>query len=149
MRAIHLVASLLAVAASGIAAQSTPPQPSSKPPKSITLTGCVAEDTANAGHYSLQDFSNGTTTYRLTGTDVRKYLGRRVELVGAAQPPKLKIVGGLTPNPNVAAQAGAIDPTKAAMAAQGAEGNAQPGAIEVPVLKVRTVRAVQGDCGPH
>jgi hypothetical protein len=146
MRTTQLSALLVAATVAAAAAQSTAPESASKPPKSITLTGCVGEDAGNAGHYTLTDFSSGLTTYRLTGTDVRKYLGRRVQLIGAAQPPKLAIVGGLTPNPNIAAQAGAIDPTRAAMAAQGAEGNAQPGSIEVPVLKVRSVRAVAGSC---
>jgi hypothetical protein len=45
------------------------------------------------------------TTYRLAGTDVRVYVGRRVQ-----------VFGGLIPSANIAAQAGAIDSTKVAMA---------------------------------
>lgn len=143
MRTQFLSAVIVAAAASAVAAQSS--APAKKPPKSMTVTGCVGEDAANAGHYTLQDFSNGTS-YRLAGTDLRQYLGRRVSVVGSEQRAKLKIVGGLVPNPNIAAQGGAVDPTRAAMAAQGSEGNARPGTIEVPELKVKTVHAVPGDC---
>jgi hypothetical protein len=115
-------------------------------PKSLKVVGCVAPDAASASHFTLADFDTGAPTYRLSGRDVRRYLGRRVEVIGVE--PKLKIVGGLTPSPNVAAQAGSMDPTHAAMAQQGAQGNAQPGNILVPELRVTAVKAVAGACSP-
>jgi hypothetical protein len=59
----------------------------------------------------------------------------------------VRIVGGLVPSPNIAAQAGAIDPTKAAMAYQGAN---PPGAGNVDVLafNVTRVRRLTGSCTP-
>jgi len=115
--------------------------------KSITLTGCVARDAADATHFTLADFTSGETTYRLTGAaEVRKYLGKRVTVYGSQVEPKIAIVGGLVPSPNVAAQAGAIDPTRAAMAAQGSEANGRPGTIQVPEVRVRTVREASGGC---
>jgi hypothetical protein len=115
--------------------------------KSITLTGCVARDASDATHFALADFTSGETTYRLTGAaDVRKYLGKRVTVSGSRVEPKVAIVGGLVPSPNVAAQAGAIDPTRAAMAAQGSEANGRPGTIQVPEFRVRTVREGSGGC---
>jgi len=152
MRARLLTAIFLSTVAPAIAAQSTgtttPAQSSKKDtPKSLTLTGCVTPDAANAGHFTLADFTTGTPTYRLTGTDLRRYLGKRVELVGATAQPKLSIVGGLTPSPNAAAQAGAMDPADAARANLGADGNTRPGNIVVPELKVKTIKAVAGSCG--
>ena len=144
------ITSLATLVTAAAAQTATPSQPEKKTgTKALTLTGCVAPDTTNNGHFTLADFSNGETTYRLSGADLRKYLGHRVELIGAAAEPKLKIVGGLTPNPNIAAQAGAIDPTEAAMAAQSAQANGRPGNVEIPELKVKTVRAVEGGCGPE
>jgi len=52
----------------------------------------------------------------------------------------------LLPSPNVAAQAGAIDPTRAAMASQAAGPNAGPRTIQVPEVRVRTVREAAGTC---
>jgi len=115
----------------------------------ITITGCVGEDPSKAGTFTLADVTTGSTTYRVARKDIRQYLGKRVTITGAALPPKTAIVGGLGPTPNVAAQAGAIDPTRAAMAAQGAEGNARPGQIEVPEIRVRSVKAIPGDCQPR
>jgi hypothetical protein len=115
--------------------------------KSITLTGCVARDAADATHFTLADLTSAETTYRLTGAaDVRKYLGKRVTVFGSRVETKVAVAGGLVPSPNVAAQAGAIDPTRAAMAAQGSEANARPGTIELPEVRVRTVREASGGC---
>ena len=115
--------------------------------RSITLTGCVARDAADATHFTLADFTSGEMTYRLAGAaDVRKYLGQRVTVSGLRVEPKVAIVGGLVPSPNIAAQAGAIDPTRAAMAAQGSEANGRPGTIPVPELRVQTVREASGGC---
>ena len=59
-------------------------------------------------------------------------------------PQGLTIKGGLTPSPNVAAQAGAMDPARAAMAAAG--GAAGPGTVDLPEFKVKSVRPVSGGC---
>jgi len=149
VRLTHLLfAALLSVvfarAASPQAADASPQQR----PGSLKVTGCVAPDAAEAGHFTLVDFTTGEPTYRLSGKDVRRFLGQRVEVSGTAPQPKLSIVGGLSPSPNVAAQAGAIDPAQAAMAAQGAQGNAKPGEILVPDFRVVTVKRASGGCPP-
>jgi len=123
-------------------AEKTPPKP--KPaPKVLTLSGCVVRGETTPGQYTLEDKEAGMT-YRLTGTDVRDYIGRRVQLVGGVPSRRLKIVGGLTPNANVAAQAGDIDPARAAMAAAG--GAAGPGTVELTEFRVKSVRPVSGGC---
>jgi hypothetical protein len=80
----------------------------------------------------------------LTGTDFRDYIGRRVQIVGGVPSRRFTIVGGLTPNPNVAAQAGDMDPSRAANAAAG--GVAGPGNVQLPEFRVKSVRPVSGAC---
>ena len=134
------------LAASAAAAQTSPPPmaPKKNETKSITITGCLAQDPA--GTFTLAGLTPGSTTYRVAGKDIPHYLGKRVSITGVALAPKTVIVGGLTPSPNVAAQAGAIDPTRAAMAAQGAEGNTKPGQIEIPEIRARSVKPIAGEC---
>jgi hypothetical protein len=68
-----------------------------------------------------------------------------VQLAGAvAESKKLVIKGGLLPNANVAAQAGAMDPARAAVASSG--GAAGPGTVDLPEFKVKSVRPVSGGC---
>ncbi len=109
----------------------------------ITLSGCVARAERTPGQYTLEDKKSGVT-YRLTGTAVRDYVGQTVLIVGGSASRKLVIKGGLVPSPNVAAQAGAMDPARAAVASQG--GSAGPGAVELPEFKVKSVRPVTGSC---
>jgi hypothetical protein len=109
----------------------------------ITLSGCIEHGESTPGHYTLSDEKEGST-YRLTGTDFREYIGRRVQIVGGVASKRFTIVGGLTPNANVAAQAGAMDPARAATAAAG--GAAGPGTVTLPEFKVKSVRPVSGSC---
>jgi hypothetical protein len=112
-------------------------------PKVLSLSGCVVRGEAVPNQYTIEDKEAGS--YRLTGTDLRDYIGRRVQLVGGVPNSKrLKIVGGLTPNANVAAQAGDMDPSRAAVASAG--GSAGPGVVELPEFKVKSVRPVSGGC---
>jgi hypothetical protein len=129
-----------AVAPLSLGAQSATSKPK---PKSevLTLTGC-AEGTP--AQYTIEDRSSGVK-YRLTGTSVRDFVGHPVLIVGGSASKKLVIAGGLTPNANVAAQAGAMDPARAAVAAQG--GAAGPGTVELPEFKVKSVRPGSGGCG--
>jgi hypothetical protein len=139
---VAVLAAAVAVAQEPAASKSQ--ESPDKRPKSIKVVGCVTADEDNGNQLTLADLTTGMTTYRLTGKDVRRYIGRRVELTGVE--PKLVIVGGLTPSPNVAAQAGNMDPARAAMAQQGAQGNAQPGRTTIPELRVTTVKGVEGAC---
>jgi hypothetical protein len=107
--------------------------PAKKPVKAITLKGCLQESNLGTDVYTLVD-SKGGTTYRVSGADVRPHVGHRVQ-----------IVGGLIPSPNVAAQAGAIDPVKAAIAGTG-EHAAGPGNVHLE-LRVTHVQPLAGACG--
>jgi len=138
-------ASALIVAAAAMLAPLAAQEKPSKPPKPevLTLSGCVVRGETPPNQYTIEDKTAGS--YRLTGTDLRDYIGRRVELIGGIPSPrKLKIVGGLTPSPNVAAQAGDMDPARAAVA--GAGGSAGPGVVQLPEFRVKSVRPVSGGC---
>jgi hypothetical protein len=135
---------LLTAAASPTLAQGkTADKPAKPAPKVITLSGCVVRGETTPGQYTIEDKEAGLT-YRLSGTDVRDYIGRRVQVVGGVPSRRFTIVGGLTPNANVAAQAGDMDPARAAVA--GAGGAAGPGTVQLPEFKVKSVRPVSGGC---
>ena len=103
-----------------------------------TLVGCVAS--AIPGQYTMVDPKEGTT-YRLSGTDISKYVGQRVQVTRDSSK-RLKIAGGLVPSANAAAQAGAVDPTPAAAMPQ-APGGGYAAAEE---FRVKSVKAVPGNC---
>lgn len=136
-----LALALVLLGAASLVAQEkkAPAKPASK---IISLSGCVVREETTPDQYTLDDRKAGK--YRLTGVNVRDYVGQRVQIVGGIQTKRLTIVGGLTPNANVAAQAGAMDPARAAMAAAG--GVAGPGTVELPEFRVKSVRPVSGGC---
>jgi hypothetical protein len=129
------------VLAAAVSAAPAPQSPSakSKAPSVVVLSGCVVADARKV--FTLTDGIEGQT-YRLTGTDMRAYVGQHVEILGAP-PKRFRIVGGLYPSPNVAAQGGSIDPTKAAMAGQIADASAATPPVE---LKVKSIRTTTGTC---
>ncbi len=140
-----LIAALSIAVAAGSAVSALARQPSSsnaqKGSPITALSGCVTSVPNSRKAFTLEDPVQGRT-FRLTGADVRDYVGQHVEVLGA--PRKFVIVGGLYPSPNVAAQAGDYDPAKAAIAAQsGPTSNAQRPLIE---FKVRSVRITPGNC---
>ena len=118
-------------------------EPAKAPPKPITLTGCVQRGESAPGEFTLAE-KKDSQIYRLTGIDLRDYVGRRVQIVGGVASNRLRIVGGLKPSPNAAAQAGAMDPARAAVAASG--GSAGPGKVELPEFRVKGVKPVDGSC---
>ena len=145
---------LLFVALTIAATVTTPAQtsaPKTKPDsksKPITLVGCVARTPAEDGQLTFADAKTGDT-YTLTGVDAKKYAGRRVEIVGTPQASnKVKIRGGLVPSPNVAAQAGAIDPAQAAIATSTGGTTAGVGNPELPRFQIRSLKPVTGECPP-
>ena len=118
-------------------------QDKDKKPKTISLSGCIASSEKTPDRFTLADEKG--STYRLSGMRLKDYLGQRVALAGGVvETKRLTIKGGLTPNANVAAQAGAMDPARAAVASAG--GASGPGTVELPEFKVRSVRPVSGTC---
>ena len=145
----HLLAAfavaMFAMQAGPTPGSSTKTPPSTDPNKTITLSGCVSRGEVTQGQFALSDASTGGR-YRLSGVRMKKFAGRRVQVVGAPVNRRLTIRGGLVPSPNVAAQAGAIDPVKAAIATMPGGTNSGTGDAQLPEFKVTSVRAVGGSC---
>ena len=114
-----------------------------KTPKTITLSGCVERDEAKPEAFTLTD-AKAKKTYRLTGADLREYVGRRVQIDGGLVVKGVKIAGGLQPNPNIAAQAGALDPSRAAVQAA-TSGPMRGPSTDVQEFKVTAIRSA-GSC---
>lgn len=109
----------------------------------LQLTGCVSAKTEN-GDYTFTNDAGGDR-YRLIGKDIKKYAGKKVEVVQS--PSKgFAIKGGLYPSPNVAAQAGALDPVQSAIATQPGSGAATGTGPDLPEFRAGRVRTVQGEC---
>jgi hypothetical protein len=133
--------------AAGAAAQA--PGSSSKPPandsKEMRLNGCISRDTVRPGQFNFLDNESGFK-YRLTGKNLRKFVGQRVEIVGGPPGTGITFRTGLWPSPNTAAQAGALDPAKAAVANLPGGAADAPGVSPLPELKVLRLRGVEGAC---
>jgi hypothetical protein len=114
-----------------------------KPPKTLTLTGCVTRG-AGPSQFAIADDENGR--FQIKGGSIDRYVGQRVELVATPDNGRLKIKGGLYPTPNVAGQAGAIDPAQAAIAAQPGGPSTGTGDISLPTVNVKSVKALGGEC---
>ena len=127
------IALLVVLGAATVSAQKP-----AKPPKTITLSGCVERDATKPEDFKLTDVK-AKKTYRLVGADFREYLGRRVQIDGGVVVKGLKISGGLQPNANIAAQAGALDPSRAAVQAATAGSTVGP-TTDVQDFKVKTIR---------
>lgn len=143
---IPLVAFLTFACAAALGAQTstTKPQP---PP--LTLSGCVQPSDSAPNQFTFADEASPAkaTTYRLSGTNMKKYAGKRVEIVGGVVTPRLKISGGLRPSANVAAQAGAMDPTQAVIAGSSGGAASGTGSTELPEFRVKSVKTL-GGCSP-
>jgi hypothetical protein len=146
MRRILTTALLAGTMAAALAAQSRPSdgKRSDTGPRTLTLTGCV-EKGVTPNQYTIEDDRNGK--YEVSGSDIRKYLGQRVRVAGTPGSTRFRVKGGLWPTPNVAGQAGAIDPAKAAIAAMPGGGARGTGEVDLPTFKVKAVRTVEGGCG--
>ena len=132
----------LALLVTPLAGAQAPKAPAKSATKIVSLSGCVVR-AEKSDQFTLEDAAEGR--YRLTGVKLRDYLGQRVTIAGdVVETKRLTIKGGLTPNPNVAAQAGAMDPARAAVASAG--GAAGPGTVDLPEFKVKSVRPVSGGC---
>jgi len=142
MRHITFALGLLFLSTLSIGAQEKK-APAKAGPKTISLSGCVVRGETAPDQFTIEDSTEGK--YRLTGLKLRDYVGQRVLIAGAVvETRRLIIKGGLTPNANVAAQAGAMDPARAAVASAG--GAAGPGTVDLPEFKVKSVRPVSGGC---
>ena len=119
--------------------------PAKDTPKKIQLNGCISRDTKMPGQFNFLDDQSGGR-YRLTGKNLRKFVGQRVEIVGGPPGKGVTFRTGLWPSPNVAAQAGAMDPAQAAIARMPGGAADAPGATQLPEFHVTRLRGVEGSC---
>jgi hypothetical protein len=134
-------------AAPGSAAQSekaTAKAPAAES-KEIRLNGCISRDAARPGQFNFLDNDSGDK-YRLTGKGLRKFAGHRVEIVGGPPGKGVTFRTGLWPSPNVAAQAGALDPATAAVAKLPGGAADAAGVNPLPEFHVVKLRGVDGGC---
>ena len=136
---IPIVFLILATTGAAGAQDKKPP----KPPKTITLSGCVEQDPNVADRFTITDTDG--SKYRVTGKDFREYLHRPVQLDGGINVKGLKVSGGLKPTANIAAQAGAIDPSRAMVQAATAESSTGAD-VDVQEFKVKAIRPASGTC---
>jgi hypothetical protein len=141
--ALGLVVPLLFAFVTSSAAQSSS---NKKAPKVITLSGCVARDEKSPQQFVIKDTHEGT--YRISGRDFREYLGRSVTVDGGEVVKGFVVKGGLLPNPNIAAQAGSLDPSRAAVQAATAQSTTGPDSA-LPEFKVKKIATVTGECDPQ
>jgi len=136
------------VATAVVATAQQPPAPAAgdkaaaaKRSNLVALVGCVSPNPNQPGGFMLSE-ADQLSQYKLTGSGLRDFAGKRVQIYG--EPPKrLKIVGGLYPTPNLAAEGGK-DPVKAAMAA--ATPANTPGGVALPEFRVKSIEVVTGSC---
>jgi hypothetical protein len=124
------------------------PAPAPKTDNSVTMNGCLTRDYTDAKSVNAYTFIDNTdgARYHAKGRSLSKYSGMSVQVTGVVDTKKVKVVGGLYPNPNVAGQAGSLDPARAAVAAMPGGTSAGTGNVELPTLNVTRLSLGQGEC---
>ena len=143
MRAFMCSVCIMMAAASASAQKPAADTAGKRASRTLTLTGCVDKGSL-PNQFTLADEQNGK--YQLSGRRIGRYVGQRVEMAGMADGSKLTVKGGLWPTPNVAGQAGAMDPARAAVAALPGGPASGTGEIDLPKFVVKSVRALDGRC---
>jgi hypothetical protein len=115
-----------------------------KPPSTLTISGCVSGGRSVGDPFTLVS-DDGSIAYKLSGKNMKQYLGRRVTIVGSNDTRRLKIVGGLYPSPNAAAQAGAMNGAQTAIAADPLS-TAAKNDQQLPEFRVKSVQASGASC---
>lgn len=113
--------------------------------REIQLNGCVARDRGVPGQFTFLDNASGGK-FRLTGKGLKNFVGHRVEIVGGPPGKKVTFRTGLLPSPNTAAQAGALDPARAAIANLPGGAADAAGQVPLPEFHVVRVRGLEGSC---
>ena len=126
-----------------IPTQAAVPKENTKPV--ITLVGCVGQSAATPRSYLFSDTKTGAT-YRLSGVDVLEEAKKKGQIVIGTGARRLTIRGGLVPSANVAAQAGAMDPARVAIASMPGGTGGDTGSVQLPEFRVTRVQGSKGSC---
>src|ERR1051325_11529230 len=127
-----LAAALLFLPAAPGSAQTAAPAKDAA--KELRLNGCISKDDIRPGQFNFRE--DGGDRYRLSGKNLKKFVGQKVEIVGGPPGKGVTFKTGLWPSPNTAAQAGALDPAKAAVARFPGGAADAPGASTLPEFHV-------------
>ena len=140
-----LLAAMLVFQPAAPGSAQTAKTPAKEAPKEIRLNGCISRDGVLPGQFNFLDNDSGDR-YHLTGKNLKKFVGQRVEIVGGPPGKGITFKTGLWPSPNTAAQAGALDPAQAAVARMPGGAADAPGASPLPEFRVTRLRGVEGAC---
>jgi len=140
---LALAVVLTVTAASAAQEQPKAQEPSKTKATTFEMTGCVSLSPSASGQFAFVDGASGGT-YRLNGKGLKKYAGQRIRFLGDMSTKKLAIKTGLWPSPNIAAQAGALDPAQESIARHSGGSAGMPDAT--PEVKVVRVHDVEGAC---
>jgi hypothetical protein len=140
-----LVTAMLVLQAAATASAQDAKTPAKEASKELRLNGCISRDARTPGQFNFREDDSGDR-YRLTGKNLKKFVGPRVEIVGGPPGKGITFKTGLWPSPNVAAQAGAMDPAQAAVARMPGGAADAPGASALPEFHVIRLRGVEGAC---
>jgi len=119
--------------------------PAKDAPKEMRLNGCISRDNILPGQYNFREDDSGDR-YHLTGKNLKKFVGQKVEIVGGPPGKGVTFKTGLWPSLNTAAQAGALDPAKAAVARFPDGASDAAGVSPLPEFRVIRLRGVEGAC---
>src|SRR6184192_1190695 len=119
--------------------------PAKDAPKEMRLNGCISRDNILPGQYNFREDDSGDR-YHLTGKNLKKFVGQKVEIVGGPPGKGVTFKTGLWPSPNTAAQAGALDPAKAAIATLPGGAPDSPNQAALPEFHVIRLHDVEGAC---
>lgn len=144
MRSYLVLALLGAVALAAEPSAQQPSDDAKSVPKTLTLSGCV-ERGASPNQFTITDEQSGR--FEVKGSRIGRYLGQRVEIAGSQDRGRLKVRGGLYPNPNAAAQGGSRDPVRTAMDGMPGGPGSGTGDVALPTFKVKSVKTLGGGCG--
>lgn len=143
MRYAAPVILLLVLPGLSMAQSQSATKPKNEKSTPVTLAGCVSTKPPTGTSFTFT--AKDGTKYRLTGKNMKRYAGQEVEIVGGDSK-KLTVKGGLLPSPNVAAQAGGLDPAQAAIASLPGGGAGGTGGVELPEFNVTRVRGLGQSC---
>jgi hypothetical protein len=126
------------------AQQAETPAPSVPAPAPLTTTGCISSKPETSGQYTFTGADG--LAQQIDGKGIRKFAGRRVELVLGPPGKGLTIRPGLWPPPSGGARGVALDPAQEIVLRQPGGGGAGVGAPEGVVAVVSRVRPMPGAC---
>ena len=93
-----LVTAMLVLQAAATASAQDAKTPAKEASKELRLNGCISRDARTPGQFNFREDDSGDR-YRLTGKNLKKFVGQRVEIVGGPPGKGITFKTGLWPSP--------------------------------------------------